>query len=114
MTGTNTWSAVPRGPSLLAAAQFKMAAVNSALSSSKYAVLGGGISGLTAAHHLLNKVTDPSNITLLEASPRVGGWMHSVLTEQGAVFERGPRSLRPVGEAGRSTLKLVRGPGDLR
>lgn len=77
------------------------------LSSRKFAILGGGISGLAAAYHLLDKVKDPSNITVLESSERVGGWMQSCSTENGAVFELGPRSIRPAGNAGRATLKIV-------
>ena len=78
------------------------------LSSAKFAILGGGISGLAAAYHLLDRVKDPSNITVLESSERVGGWMQSCAGENGAVFEFGPRSIRPAGNAGRATLKIVR------
>ena len=78
------------------------------LSPYKFAILGGGISGLAAAYHLLDKGTDPSNITVLESSGRAGGWMQSWTGENGAVFELGPRSIRPVGKAGRATLKIVR------
>ena len=79
-----------------------------ALSPCKFAILGGGISGLAAAYHLLDRVKDPSNITVLESSGRVGGWMQSCTLENGAVFELGPRSIRPVGKSGRATLKIVR------
>lgn len=76
-------------------------------STSKFAILGGGISGLAAAYRLLDKVKDGSNITVLESSGRVGGWLQSCVTEPGAVFELGPRSIRPVGNAGMATLKIV-------
>ena len=79
-----------------------------ALSSSKFAILGGGISGLAAAYHLLDRVKDPSNITVIESSGRVGGWVQSCTLDSGAVFELGPRSIRPVGNPGRATLKIVR------
>ena len=88
---------------------FNMAATVSKQNNSacKFAILGGGISGLAAAYRLLNRVKDPSNITLLESSNRVGGWMQSCTTEQGAVFEMGPRSIRPHGKVGMATLKIV-------
>ena len=43
----------------------------------------------------------------MEGSNRVGGWMQSVHTEEGAVLELGPRSLRIAGAAGKTTLSLV-------
>ena len=46
-------------------------------------------------------------VVLVEGSSRVGGWMQSVRTEEGAVLELGPRSLRTAGAAGRTTLSLV-------
>ncbi|XP_072166347.1 protoporphyrinogen oxidase-like [Diadema setosum] len=78
-------------------------------------VLGGGISGLASAFYL----TSPQNtgasdrqkghkkIVLLEGSPRIGGWIHSNLTPEGAVHERGTRSIRPAGIVGKNTLDLV-------
>lgn len=60
------------------------------------AVLGGGITGLTAAHDLL-KAGVPK-VDLYEASDRLGGWVRSsepVPVEGGQlVFEAGPRTLR--------------------
>src|ERR1700752_5262865 len=53
-------------------------------------VVGGGITGLAAAHRL--REIDPSiNVTLLEASGRLGG---TIQTEQrdGFLLERGPDS----------------------
>ncbi|KAE8148067.1 hypothetical protein BDV25DRAFT_23240 [Aspergillus avenaceus] len=60
------------------------------------AVIGGGITGLTAAYRLSQ---DPncSKITLYEKSPRVGGWLLSetIPVDGGdVVFEYGPRTLR--------------------
>ena len=55
-------------------------------------VIGGGISGLAAAHRLIEN--DPSiDVTLIEASARLGG---TLLTEQreGFLLERGPDSRR--------------------
>ena len=74
---------------------------------SKFAVLGGGISGLSAAFHLAKKVKDPGSITVIESSSRLGGWIKSVATEEGAIFEQGPRGMRPAGEQGLATLNMV-------
>ncbi|XP_031552690.1 protoporphyrinogen oxidase-like [Actinia tenebrosa] len=74
---------------------------------SRVTVLGGGISGLSAAYYLAKNHKDPSKITLVESSPRFGGWLHSVRAESGAIFEQGPRSLRPVGPAGWESLNLA-------
>ena len=54
-------------------------------------IIGGGISGLAAAHRLLELGLDQHQITLLEASSRLGG---IIQTEQraGFVLERGPDS----------------------
>ena len=75
--------------------------------SEKFLILGGGISGLSAAYHLLGKVANPKNITLLESSSRLGGWIHSKRYDDGAIFELGPRGLRPAGPAGAASLQLV-------
>ena len=85
-----------------------MAASTQKFSSSNFAVLGGGISGLAAAFYLTKKVKDPGSITVIETSPRLGGWMSSVATKEGALFERGPRGMRPVGEPGLASLNMVR------
>jgi oxygen-dependent protoporphyrinogen oxidase len=75
--------------------------------SSKFLVLGGGISGLSAAYQLLGKVANPKNIIVLESSARLGGWIQSKRYEDGAIFELGPRGLRPAGPAGTASLQLV-------
>lgn len=69
-------------------------------------ILGGGISGLSAAYYAANNARN-SAIILLEASNRVGGWIRSKKSPSGAIFEQGPRTIRPVGLAGRNTLNLV-------
>ncbi|MBN3304685.1 PPOX oxidase, partial [Amia calva] len=46
-------------------------------------------------------------IVLLEAGARVGGWLHSTRREDGAVFEHGPRGIRPAGAVGKATLNMV-------
>ncbi|KAL1131539.1 hypothetical protein AAG570_011156 [Ranatra chinensis] len=71
------------------------------------AIIGGGISGLSAAHYLL-KAGLTKNIVLLEASNRLGGWVNSIKDPvTGANFEKGPRTVRPYGLVGANTLELV-------
>ncbi|MDX6610828.1 MAG: protoporphyrinogen/coproporphyrinogen oxidase [Blastocatellia bacterium] len=57
-------------------------------------IIGGGISGLAAAHRLLELSTEsnePLKLTLLEASPRLGGVIRTEHRE-GFVIEAGPDS----------------------
>lgn len=70
------------------------------------AVLGGGISGLAACYYLTRSPQVPK-VILLEGSSRLGGWIHSTRTEDGVVFEHGPRGIRPAGPVGKNTLHLV-------
>ena len=51
-------------------------------------IVGGGISGLAAAHHLSDA---PVKVTLLEASNRLGGTIHTEHRD-GFLLERGPDS----------------------
>ncbi|EGP86679.1 uncharacterized protein MYCGRDRAFT_43963 [Zymoseptoria tritici IPO323] len=63
------------------------------------AVLGGGITGLAAAHYVTRE-HPRAKVTLYEASDRVGGWVSSKRADvhDGTVlFEGGPRTLRPNG-----------------
>lgn len=70
------------------------------------AVLGGGLSGLSAAYYALeNPRLGP--IVLLEASNRLGGWVSTKKSPTGAIFEQGPRTIRPGGDAGKNTLNLI-------
>lgn len=74
----------------------------------RFLILGGGISGLSAAYRLLQKVSNARDITVVEKTSRLGGWIQSKCYEDGAVFELGPRGLRPASLSGRSSLELVR------
>ncbi|XP_060814948.1 protoporphyrinogen oxidase [Bombus pascuorum] len=57
------------------------------------AILGGGISGLSAAYYALeNPKLAPS--VILEVSNRVGGWIRSIKQPDGTIFETGPRVIR--------------------
>lgn len=69
-------------------------------------ILGGGISGLSAAYYAVNDARLGS-IALLEASNRLGGWIRSRRSPSGAIFEQGPRTIRPQGPAGMNTLDMV-------
>ena len=71
----------------------------------KIVILGGGITGLASAFYL-SKLKD---VTLV-VGPQVGGWLKSVPIQHGKqsfVFEKGPRSLRPVGTSGHIALELI-------
>ncbi|EFA78374.1 protoporphyrinogen oxidase [Heterostelium album PN500] len=83
----------------------------------RVAVLGGGVSGLTAYHYLTKRVglaaqlrakqneDDMLKIDLFESSPRTGGRIETEVWEK-SVIERGPRSIRVAGH-GIHTLDLV-------
>lgn len=68
-------------------------------------ILGGGIGGLSTAYYLLRNTK--RKVILLEGSSRLGGWIRSEKQPNGLIFEHGPRTLRPVGEAGANTLNLL-------
>jgi myosin-crossreactive antigen len=73
------------------------------------AILGGGITGLSAAHYLTRELPT-AKITIYEASNRLGGWLHSKSVNVGngnVVFESGPRTLRPHTPAGMATVEMV-------
>ncbi|KAL9052813.1 MAG: hypothetical protein Q9162_005176 [Coniocarpon cinnabarinum] len=77
------------------------------------AILGGGITGLSAAHFITEEYPR-AKVTILESQPRVGGWLRSteVDTDNGIVtFESGPRSLRLQGANGALLLRLVQSLG---
>ena len=73
------------------------------------AVIGGGITGLTAAWQLAQDA-QCTGVTLYEKSPRLGGWLESetVPVEGGKeVFENGPRTLRSTLPGSLPLLYLV-------
>ncbi len=57
---------------------------------SRLVVIGGGISGLAAAHRLI-ELSPTAHVTLIEASSRLGGTIHTEERE-GFLLERGPDS----------------------
>ncbi|XP_061571486.1 protoporphyrinogen oxidase-like isoform X1 [Cololabis saira] len=70
------------------------------------AVLGGGIGGLAASYYLC-KSPQVTKVILVESSSRFGGWLWSTRRSDGAVFEHGPRGIRPAGAVGQNTLNMV-------
>ncbi|XP_038062926.1 protoporphyrinogen oxidase-like [Patiria miniata] len=86
-----------------------------------FLVLGGGASGLSAVFYLQRLLGERlkrvdlvdekpqfrNKIALLEASPHIGGWIHSTRTPEGSIHEAGPRSMRPAGIVGRNSLNLA-------
>jgi NAD(P)-binding Rossmann-like domain len=76
----------------------------------RFAVLGGGVSGLATAYYL--KSIDPlAKITIYEASDRVGGWISTeqVDTSDGRLmFEMGPRTLLPQRVSSVAAIQMVR------
>jgi protoporphyrinogen/coproporphyrinogen III oxidase len=73
------------------------------------AILGGGITGLSAAHYLTRELPT-AKITIYEGSERLGGWLQSKSVDVGngkVVFESGPRTLRPSTAAGLVTVEMV-------
>ena len=44
--------------------------------SMSYTVVGGGISGLAAAHYL-RKLPQTKSVTVLESAARLGGWVET-------------------------------------
>ncbi|XP_066227396.1 protoporphyrinogen oxidase isoform X2 [Saccopteryx leptura] len=68
-------------------------------------VLGGGISGLAASYHL-SRASNPPKVVLVEGSKHLGGWIRSIRGPGGAIFELGPRGIRPAGALGARTLLL--------
>ncbi|KAL0281589.1 UNVERIFIED_CONTAM: hypothetical protein PYX00_002527 [Menopon gallinae] len=68
-------------------------------------ILGGGISGLSAAYYLSKK---PSNgIVLYEASERLGGWIRTRESTSGAFFEQGARTLRWSSATADATYEMI-------
>ncbi|XP_055586663.1 protoporphyrinogen oxidase [Uranotaenia lowii] len=71
------------------------------------AILGAGISGLSAGFYLLRNGAGAAPV-IYEATNRLGGWIRTERSaEEGYVFEAGPRTIRPKGPAAVNTLELI-------
>ncbi|KAJ8973512.1 hypothetical protein NQ317_000440 [Molorchus minor] len=69
-------------------------------------ILGGGLTGLSAAYYLLKRIPN-QKVTLVESSHRLGGWIKSNVLDNEVIFEQGPRTIRPQGKPGANTLSLI-------
>ncbi|PWN28427.1 Protoporphyrinogen oxidase [Jaminaea rosea] len=79
------------------------------------AVLGAGLSGLTTTLYL-SRALPHRRIILFEASQRLGGWVQSERLQlpsgkQSVLLEAGPRSVRPKGVSGWSTIETLHSLG---
>lgn len=73
------------------------------------AILGGGITGLAAAHYITEELPHVK-VTIFESKAELGGWLRSKTVDVGdgqVIFESGPRSLRPQPPNGTLALRLV-------
>lgn len=70
-----------------------------------FVVLGAGISGLSLGWYLHSKFGKSIDLTIIEKSPRVGGWIQTI-EKNGFLFELGPHSCRAQGNQN-ATLRLV-------
>lgn len=76
------------------------------------AILGGGITGLTAAFHI-SKQLPSARVRIFEKAKTSGGWLGSdLITVDGGyiLFENGPRTLRNNFWGAKYTKDLVSGP----
>ncbi|XP_014776030.1 protoporphyrinogen oxidase isoform X1 [Octopus bimaculoides] len=69
-------------------------------------VLGGGISGLSAAYYLRN-IPKFSKVLLLEGNKQLGGWLNTTQHSDGATWDHGPQSIRATGKTAYNTLTLM-------
>lgn len=80
------------------------------------AVLGAGLSGLTTTLYL-SRALPNRRIVLFEASNRLGGWVQSERSplptrpDRSVLLEAGPRSIRPKGVSGWSTIETIHSLG---
>lgn len=68
-------------------------------------ILGAGISGLALGWFLKQRFGNAINLTFLENSSRIGGWIQTI-EKEGFLFELGPHSCRPFGTH-HCTLPLI-------
>ncbi|CZR50446.1 related to HEM14-protoporphyrinogen oxidase, mitochondrial [Phialocephala subalpina] len=79
----------------------------------RIAIIGGGITGLTAAHYITRELPN-AKVTIYEAGNKLGGWLQSEYVDVAdgkVLFEKGPRTLRPNTEASLVTLDMIQNLG---
>lgn len=75
----------------------------------KVVIIGGGITGLTAAYYLQKEAREkglPLDVKIIEASHRLGGKMQTVVRD-GYIIERGPDSFLARKQSARRLAKEV-------
>ena len=75
----------------------------------RFAVLGGGVTGLSSAHYLAQELPN-AKVVVYESGDNLGGWLKSkyVNVKNGKIlFDQGPRTLRPSTPASLVTLEMV-------
>lgn len=73
-------------------------------------VLGGGMSGLSAAYYLTklpSSIRQGRKIVLIESSNYLGGWVKTTRHDDGVLHELGPRAVQSIGLSAPNTLQLV-------
>ncbi len=75
-------------------------------SNNKVVILGAGITGLSLAWHLQKHASEKLDITLLEASSRVGGMVHTDFSSK-AIYEVGPHTLRLAHPFQETCMRLI-------
>ena len=73
---------------------------------STFAVIGGGIGGLSTAWHLRQRHPQAA-ITVYEAAPRFGGVIETARQADGLILERGPDSIVSSKPAGLALIKAL-------
>ena len=74
-------------------------------------ILGGGISGLSAAYYMqkfCSHLSAIKKIIVLESSSHLGGWLKTHTFEDGVKHELGPKTIRVPTNPGYNVLSLVR------
>ncbi|KAE8449369.1 hypothetical protein EG329_008270 [Mollisiaceae sp. DMI_Dod_QoI] len=75
----------------------------------RIAIIGGGITGLAAAHYITRELKN-AKVIIYEAGDRLGGWLQTEFVDVAngkILLEKGPRTIRPNTEAALVTLDMI-------